>query len=128
MIIKEVFAAEHELGGIVEGSGPLGESWKFVAWGQDYTINTFSKVISLFVGVLTVAAGLWFIFQFFIGAFGWITAGSDKASMEAARKRLTNSVVGLIIVIAAIFLINLIGKIIGLEILNPGKYLLGIWQ
>lgn len=110
--------------GILKGLGPLG------TFEIDETVaaNLFSKVISLIIGVMTVVAGIWFIFQFIIGAFGWLTAGADKAAMENAQKKITNGVIGLVIVVAAIFLIDLLGRLIGLEILSPGKFIIGIWQ
>lgn len=113
--------------GILEGLGPLGETWKFISLPKQ-AIDLFNKILSLIIGVMTVVAGIWFIFQFIIGAFGWLTAGADKAAVENAQKKITNGVIGLIIVVAAIFLIDLLGRLIGLEILSPGKFIIGIWQ
>lgn len=115
------------LGGRFEGFGPLGETWRYV-FRQGEAISLFNRVISIIIGVMTIAAGLWFIFQFMIGAFGWLTAGGDKAAVENAQKRITNAMIGLVIVVAAVFLIDLLGGLLGLEILNPGKFILGIWQ
>ncbi len=109
--------------GTLEGLGPLGT---FVI-GTATAVNLFNKVLSTIVGILTISAGLWFIFQFLIGAFSWLTAGSDKVSLENAQKRIMNSLIGLALVVATIFLVDLVGRIIGLEILSPGKFILSIW-
>lgn len=116
---------EHPLGDNLQGIGPLGNV-EFTNIGN--TVGLFNKFLSIFIGILTLAAGLWFIFQFFMGAFGWLTAGSDKAAVENAQKRITNAVIGLVIVVAAIFIIDLIGRVLGLDILNPGQFIIGIWQ
>lgn len=114
-------------GGIFQGIGPLGATpnWSISIEG---VMNIFNKVISTIIAVLTISAGLWFIFQFILGAWGWLSAGSDKASLENAQKKLTNSVIGLAIVVASIFLIDLIGGLLGLDILNPGKFINEIWR
>ncbi|MFZ5365838.1 MAG: hypothetical protein ACOZBZ_00915 [Patescibacteria group bacterium] len=114
--------------GTLEGLGPLGKTAEFATQFVDKAADLFNKVISNIVGVLTVAAGLWFIFQFIIGAFGWLTAGADKAAVENAQKRIMNAIIGLAIVVAAIFLIDLLGTLMGLKILQPGTFILNIWQ
>lgn len=106
------------------GIGPLGE----FANNINSATGLFNRTISLFVGVLTIIAGLWFIFQFFLGAFGWLTAGSDKAAVENAQKRITNSIIGLVVIVAAIFIVDLIGNLLGLSVLKPGDFILNIWK
>lgn len=127
MVIEVLLAAkERPLGGAFEGIGPLGATPR---WGTTIgeVMNVFNKLISNIIAVLTIAASLWFILQFILGAWAWLTAGADKTALENAQKKLTNSVIGLVIVIAAIFLIDLIGRILGLEILSPGKVIKDIW-
>jgi len=116
----------YPIGEPLQGLGPLGNTWNFFNQIKNAT-DLFNKVLSLIIGVMTISAGLWFIFQFLIGAFSWLTAGSDKASLENAQKRIMNSLIGLTLVVAAIFLIDLVGRIIGLDILSPGKFILSIW-
>lgn len=127
MLNISVFAKEEELGRL-EGSGLLGRTLNFANIDVTNAAGIFNRVLSIIIGVMTVAAGLWFLFQFFIGAFTWLTSGGDKVALENARKKITNAIIGLVIVVAAIFLIDLIGSIIGLDILSPSKFLIGIWQ
>lgn len=79
----------------------------------------FNKFISSTIGLLTVIAGIWFIFQFIIGAIGILTSGGDKASLASAKSKITYGIIGLVIVIVSIFIIDLIGRLLGLDILNP---------
>lgn len=108
----------------LEGIGPLGLEGKTSADAP----NLFNKFISNAVGVMTVIAAVWFIFQFIAGAVGWVAAGGDKAKLESARGTMVNGIIGLIIVVAAIFLIEIIGKLIGLDILNPAEFIVNIWK
>lgn len=120
-----ILAQEGKPLGEIRGLGPLGTFE--IGQAVDAAAALFNQVISNIVGILTVIAGIWFIFQFIIGGFGWLTAGGDKAKTEAARAKITSGIIGLAIVIAAIFIIDLIGTLLGLEILRPGKFIVEIW-
>lgn len=100
-----------------QGFGPLGTDLA----GEGAGIKMFSKFISSTIGLMTIIAIVWFIFVLITGAIGWISAGGDKAAVEAARKKITSGLIGLVVVVAAIFIIDLIGYLIGIEnILNLG--------
>ena len=109
--------------GTIQGEGPLG----IFSLSKEVIANLFDNTISAIIGILTVSASLWFIFQFLIGAFSWLTAGSDKSQLENAQKRITNAVIGLVIVVAAIFIIEIIGNLLGLKVLQPGSFILSLW-
>lgn len=84
--------------------------------------NTLNSVISLVVAVMTVIAFIWFTIQFFIGAIGIISSGGDKTKAAEARAKITTGIVGLVVVISAIFIISLVGTVLGIDILNPGNF------
>lgn len=106
----------------IEGLGPLGgEGGVFNTLDPKVTLLKFENTISVTVGVLTISAGIWFIFQIFAGAYQWLASGGEKQSLQNAQKRLSNGVVGLFIVIVSYTLIAIIGKIIGLDILTPAQ-------
>lgn len=61
--------------------------------------------VSINLGALAVIA-------FFIwGAFEWITAGSDSKKTETARSRMTNAVIGLVILVSAFTILSFISKL-----------------
>lgn len=103
-----------------KGFGPLGNP-------SGNGIDIFSKFISSAIGLMTIIAIIWFVFTFFIGAIGIISAGGDKNALESAKKKITTGLIGLVVVIAAIFIIRLIGFLFGIDILNIGK-LFGLIQ
>lgn len=86
--------------------------------GGEEAISTFTKFLSGTIGLMTIIAIIWFVFVLITGAIGIISSGGDKTALETARKRITTGLVGLIVVIAALFIIDLIGFIIGIDILN----------
>lgn len=84
-------------------------------------IETFTKFISSSIGLMTIVGFIWFIYIFIIGAIGIISSGGDKQALEAARKKITTAIIGVVVIVAAIFLVKLIGFIIGVpNILNIG--------
>ena len=118
LLAPPVFAqTPHEIGTIGEGKGFGPWSGLFETIGE--AAGTFNKIISNIIGVMTISAGIWFIFQFIIGAYGWLAAGAEQQSIQQAQQRITNAVMGLVIVVAAYALIALLGSILGFEILHP---------
>ncbi len=83
--------------------------------------SRFSGFLSGAIGLMTVIAAIWFIFNFISGAIAIISAGGDKGKIESARSRITTGIVGIVVVIASLFIIQLLGSLIGLGdiILNP---------
>ena len=81
-------------------------------------ISTLSSIISTAIGVMTIVAIIWFIFTLITGAIGIIGAGGDKQAMEGARKKITTGIIGLVVVLIAVLLVSLIGKIFGINFLD----------
>lgn len=82
----------------------------------------FNMFLSSTIGVITVVAFIWFVFILFTGAIGIMSSGGDKQALENARNKIRNGVIGLIVVIAGIFIYQLVGSLFGIEnILNPGE-------
>lgn len=103
--------------GQLEGIGPLG-----TPGGAEGAADLFDDIISSTIGLITIIAGIWFIFLIISGGIGIMTAGGDKASLEGARRRITTGIIGLAVVVAGIFLVQLIGGLLGFEdILQPGQ-------
>lgn len=98
--------------GELKGFGPLGNP------GPTGGVGIFTNFISSAIGLMTIIAFIWFVFSFLTGAIGIITAGSDKQALENARKRIVSGIIGVVVVISAIFIISLIGTLFGIQILN----------
>ena len=103
------------------GLGPIGEALCNLGQGDsDKVGNVFNKIISGFIGFLTIVAALWFGIQIILSGYDWISSGGDKTKIETAKNKITYSLIGLTIVVSAWIIISLIGKTLGLDILNPG--------
>jgi len=106
----------------LKGFGPLG-----LEQNQD-GVSVFSTFISSAVGLITLIGIIWFIFLFLIGAIGIITSGGDKQALEGAKKKISSGIIGLVVMLFAIFIILFIGNILGLDNILNFKLLFSLLQ
>jgi len=79
---------------------------------------TIPGMVSGFISLILVVAGLAFFFILVLGGIHWTLSGGDKAKTEAARNQITAALVGLVIVFAAWAILALIKVFFGLDVLN----------
>ncbi len=84
----------------------------------------FNTALSVSIGVMTAIAAIWFIFSFITGAIQWLSSGGDKQALQTAVKKLTHSVIGLLVVVASYGLIIAISNVFGIQILNIGDIII----
>ncbi len=118
----------YPLGHWLEGIGPLGDTPNLITGSGQGAFNLFFRVLSAIVGIMTIIAAIWFVFQFFVGAIQIMASSGDKTKMQEASGRITHAVIGIIIVIGAIFFISLIGSLTGLKILGPWEWVTELWK
>jgi len=80
-------------------------------------------IISTVIGVLTILAVIWFIIEFIVSGFLLISSAGDQEKTAEAKKRLTQSLMGLVIVLGAMFLFTIISYIAGIDFLNIGEFI-----
>ena len=87
---------------------------------SDVTIPTLpgvdlQKIVNFAIqSLLMVAAILAFIF-FILGGISWITSAGNKEALEKAKKKLTYSILGLIIALLSFVIIRVLANIFGVE-------------
>ncbi len=101
-----------------QGLGPFSRLWDIDSLGKG-----FGNAISAIIGLLTVSSALFFIFQFITAGIQWLSAGGDKNMLQQAQQKLTNSFLGLVIVVAALAIIKIIGVFLGFDLLNPAGFI-----
>lgn len=65
--------------------------------GEDTLVNVVSSVITTVLSLL----GIVFLILIIVSGYQWMTAGGNEENVAKAKKRLTNAVIGLIIVLSA---------------------------
>lgn len=122
MIMFSLIAQKATPIGEIRGIGPLGLEGKNATEGQ----WVFVQVISNIIGFLTAVAIIWFVFQFILGAMSWISAGGDAKAVESAKAKLSNAVLGIVVILIALILIGVIGALLKVDILNLGGFISAI--
>lgn len=93
------------------GSGP------YVSSADAY--NKLAAILTTIIGLLTLIAGIWFVFLLITGGIAWMSSGGDADKLARARSRMLSGAIGLAIVVAALFLAEIFGGLIGFpDILN----------
>lgn len=77
-------------------------------------VTSLENIISQVIGILSIVAVLWFVIQVILAGYAFLSSQGDPKKTESARTRLTESVLGLTIVIIAIGLGSLIATLAGL--------------
>jgi len=121
-IISLALIGNNELGGPLQGVGDFMNPTKT---GLNRTLLSASigKFLSTAITSITIVAGLAFALFFIIGGLKWAMAGGDKGKVTEAQSQMTQSALGLIVVIVSYFIVGLVGTILGINILNPGLLL-----
>ncbi len=104
--------------------GKIGEGEGFGKFSLDKVTDVpgaIASFVSLFIGFITVIAGIWFGIKFILGAFAWISAGGNPESLKKARQSLVDALIGILVVVAALAVISIVGTVLGFPILDIGQ-------
>ncbi|MFH1863553.1 MAG: hypothetical protein ABIJ85_01390 [bacterium] len=80
-------------------------------------VEFFQTIIPNMVGLAFVIGTVIFLFVIAIGAIQWIISGGDKAAIESARGKITNALVGIVILFSLFAVLKLIEDFFGINIL-----------
>lgn len=86
---------------------------------QGQGLFTFLSNILKFAAV---AAGIYMIIQIILAGFEYINANGDTKKTELAWAKIWQSLIGLVIISAAFILAGVMGRLTGINILNPEIY------
>ena len=105
------------IGGDGEGLGP------FAGKALTSPGETLLDYISSIIGIMTIFASIWFLFQILYSGYEWISAGGDTKKIADARSRITHAFMGLVIVVGAWSLLAVAGQFFGYNTLvDPGVF------
>lgn len=106
----------------VEGGGGSGGIIKNPVLGPRLQGRTglqfFQTFIPNLVTLALIIGTVIFLFILIIGAIQWISSGGDKNALEGARSKITNALIGIIILFAVFALLKVIENFFGIKILT----------
>ncbi len=81
-------------------------------------IGFFQQLVPSLIGLIFVVGVIIFFFMILFSAIQWISSGGDKASVEAARGRLTQALIGIIVLFSAFVIVKLVEGFFNINILT----------
>lgn len=84
----------------------------------DQAGTALGKIISSLIGAFLIIAFVLALIYLLTGGLAWITSEGDKQNLEKARQKITQAIVGLVIVASAYAIFKLVGQFLGLDIGN----------
>lgn len=87
-------------------------------------VNTIEIIISKVIGIMTVIAVIYFTIQIIISGFSFMSSQGDPKALDISKKKITNNILGLTIVVLAFGMGALISNLLGIkDVFNLTKIL-----
>ncbi|HSW90098.1 MAG TPA: hypothetical protein VLH19_04475 [Patescibacteria group bacterium] len=87
--------------------------------------NAAAPAVSFTLIIVTVwrtavtLGGLALLVMLILGAFEWITAGGEKGKIQSAKDRITQSIIGMLVLVGTVAISIFIGTALGINLLQP---------
>jgi hypothetical protein len=78
----------------------------------------FNKLLPNLIGLSFIVGAIIFVAIIIVGAIQWIISGGDKAGIESAKGKITNAVIGLVILLSLFAIIYVIENFFGIKLLE----------
>lgn len=111
--------ADEKLGGDCTGFGPL-----CVLNDATDAVKMVANIVSTIIGFITVIAGIFFMLQFMISGFEYLSAAGDKNKLQSAQHRMMYAVIGLMVIVSTYAVTTMMAEILGFDsflLRNPGN-------
>lgn len=81
-------------------------------------VRFFQQFIPGLIRIAFVIGVIIFFFMLITGAISWISSGGDKGALETARSKITNALIGLVILFSIYAIVYIIEAFFGITILT----------
>ena len=88
--------------------------------GNPSILISFARTLSGIINLFLVVGGLLLLLYLMWGALDWIMSEGDKEKLQKAQHKITQALIGMILVVAVLTIYGLVaGDILGIVIKNP---------
>lgn len=112
--VEDIFGTVSPPAGMNIGGGgdPITGLGTLIGWG-----------INMFI----IVAGMFLLLYLFLGAFDWISSGGEKEKITKAQQRITNALIGMVLVFIVLVVFNVVaGQLLGIVENTPEGFRLKI--
>src|SRR3989338_8417752 len=85
-------------------------------------VGFIARLIQTAVNLAFLVGAVFFFFMLLVGAVGWISAGGDKAQLEEAKGRLTNALIGIIVLFSLYAALGIVQNFLGVQLVSFSVY------
>ncbi|QLG69920.1 MAG: hypothetical protein CH104c_0689 [Candidatus Woesebacteria bacterium] len=78
----------------------------------------FNKLLPNLISLSFIVGAIIFVAIIIVGAIQWIISGGDKAAIESAKSKITNAVIGLVILLSLFAIIYILENFFGIKLLE----------
>jgi hypothetical protein len=78
-----------------------------------FKIPSFDAVLTFIIRFFFIVAGLVALIFLLLGALGWITSGGNKESVDKAREKIQNALIGVILLFVILAIVGVVENILG---------------
>ncbi len=85
--------------------------------GPNWTnpVEGISRVVMFGIRMALIIGSIMVLFYLLWGALDWVTGGGDQEKLDKARQKMTNAVIGIILMVAALGIFSVVaGDVLGL--------------
>src|SRR3990167_6650919 len=83
--------------------------------GLRQDLTDLGSIVDVLVPYLFGLAGILLLLYFIWGGFGLMLSKGDPKAVEGAKSKITNAVIGFVIIFIAFWLVQILGQIFGIE-------------
>lgn len=96
----------------------IGQRLKFQNASADTTYSGVGSLLNNILPNVYIVAGLIIFFMLILGGFSIISSASDSHKLEEGKKTITSAIIGLLVLFASYWIIQIIQVVTGVPILN----------
>jgi cytochrome bd-type quinol oxidase subunit 2 len=85
--------------------------------GASFT-DKIQDLVSAILGTATIVAGIVLLLMLVMGGIEYITSSGDEKQTASAKRRISNAVLGLVIVVSSMTVTTIILKMFGIDLKN----------
>jgi len=94
-------------------------------FGGDDPIQGLGKFISFGLNLFIIISAFFLFIYLLWGAYDWIISGGEKEKITKAQSKITNALIGMVLIFIVLVVFNLLtGELLGIINVNPD----GSWQ
>lgn len=86
------------------------------ASNPDFGFSSFGEIITAILPYVYSIAGIALLLMLLAGGLQLMTSGGDPKGMEGGKQKITNALIGIIIVFVSFWIVQIVGRILGIEV------------